>query len=87
VSSHSIGHDIFEHPRVGFVRVSTVAFDSPQSYDIAAAPDACYEAETIVFVGPHTQARVGGLIRYSDVDRARSAHVGVLFRAKRGADQ
>lgn len=74
----------FEHPRVGQVRVSTIAFAEPVSYDILAAPEACYEAETIVFVGPHTEARVGGLIRYSDKDRARERHVSVLKRALHG---
>lgn len=83
--SHSLGSDTFEHPRVGVVRVSTIAFSEPVSYDIMAAPEMSYEAETIVFVGPHAQARVGGLIRYRSVDRARAAHVAVLKRARRGS--
>lgn len=81
--SHSIGHDVFEHPRVGRVRVSTIAFDDPQDYGIAAAPQMAYRAETIVFVGE--RASVGALIRYGDVDRARWKHVGVLKRARRGS--
>lgn len=85
VHSHSLGHDVFEHPRVGLVRVSTIAFSEPVSYDILAAPEVCYEAETIVFVGPHTQARIGGLIRYRDRDVARERHTAVLKRARRGA--
>lgn len=85
MSSHSLGNDIFEHPRVGQVRVSTVAFSEPQSYSIAAAPGMSYDAETIIFVGPWLEARVAGLLRYRDIDRARAAHVGVLKRAVRGS--
>lgn len=71
-------------PRVGLVRVSTIAFDEPQSYGILAAPEMAYEAETIVFVGPYLNAHVGALIRYGSVDVGRERHVGVLMRAERG---
>lgn len=82
--SFSLGNDTFEHPRVGTVRVSTVAFAEPPSYGIMAAPNACYEAETCIFVGPWGSGRLAGRICYPSIDRAREAHPQVLAKARRG---
>ncbi len=83
MSSHSLGHDVFEHPRCGLVRVSTIAFDEPQD-NSCSLTGVTYSAETIVFVGPHTRAKVGALIRYWSIDQARRRHVAILKRALRG---
>jgi hypothetical protein len=43
---------IFQHPRLGErMRVSTFVLCEPRSFDIMAAPDACYMAETQIWRG------------------------------------
>jgi hypothetical protein len=73
---------IFEHPRLGErMRVSTFVLAEPCSFDIMAAPDACYVAETQIWRGDDGDERLVHIHKHHREEDALPLHESIVRRS------